>query len=103
MKKSTIKKIAILGLILTILPIIIIIPIAFAIYNFNDSNGFTAICSLTFWIGIILLIVSGILYFTNKQSLSDSKGHAQKIIYERYAKGEITKEELEEMKKDIEK
>lgn len=54
---------------------------------------------LIFWVAVILIIVWAI------QSVGDSGGRtrsAQDILKERYAKGEINKQEYEEKKKDLE-
>ena len=60
------------------------------------------------FMGIILLIVIGLLiYFifqaqkTKGQTSTQNESH-QDILKKRYAKGEITKEEYERMKKDLE-
>ncbi len=59
-----------------------------------------------FWIVLILLVVWFITQFTNKQQSNNFVATGQKetpldILKKRYAKGEITKEQFEEMKKDL--
>ncbi len=59
-----------------------------------------------FWIVLILLVVWFITQFTNKQQSNNFVATSQKetpldILKKRYAKGEITKEQFEEMKKDL--
>ena len=58
------------------------------------------------WI-IILILIAVIIYFLVQTSkLSESTGSAKEtpldILKERYAKGEIDKEEFDRMKKDLE-
>lgn len=55
-----------------------------------------------FWIVIIVLIVYLIVRFTNQQNTrSTSNKSALDILKKRYARGEITKEEFDKMKNDI--
>ena len=56
-----------------------------------------------FWIIIIGVIIWGILQFTNRNQQFNNKDSETPldIITRRYAKGEITKEEFEEMKNKI--
>lgn len=54
------------------------------------------------WIGILFLI--GYLVVRSEETdTKESTENAQRIIDERYAKGEITRAEYQQMKKDIEK
>jgi putative membrane protein len=53
-------------------------------------------------LGVIALVV--ILYLVLRDQRAQEKGdRALEILKERYAKGEITKEEFEEMRKNLEK
>ncbi len=52
------------------------------------------------WIGIIVLI-AWIVIKIAKSSGTESKSNALDIAKERYAKGEISKEEFDQIKKDI--
>jgi len=52
-------------------------------------------------LGTILLLV--VLYYLFRSYGIQGKKDALEILKERYAKGEITKEEFEEMKKNLEK
>ncbi len=52
------------------------------------------------WIVIIGLIVWGVVAFTRRGE-STTKRDPLEIAKERYAKGEITKEEFEQIKKDL--
>lgn len=55
---------------------------------------------LGFWIPIIILACLGIKYLINRKRPREyEEKSALDIAKERYAKGEITKEEFEEMKK----
>ncbi|WP_292391661.1 SHOCT domain-containing protein [Methanosarcina sp. UBA5] len=57
---------------------------------------------LGFWISIIVLACLGIKYIINqKKTCGYEEKSALDIAKERYAKGEITKEEFEEMKKTL--
>lgn len=63
---------------------------------------FGGIISLLFWIALIIAII----YFT-KHFMRDDRGSreddATEILKKRYAKGEITKEDYDRMKKELEK
>lgn len=56
-----------------------------------------------FWIIILGVIIWGILQFTNRNQQSNKADLETPldILKKRYAKGEITKEEFEEMEKKI--
>ena len=51
------------------------------------------------WVAVIVLVVWGIKQFT-KEKTTTSKGVLD-IAKERYAKGEISKEEFEQIKRDL--
>ncbi|OGO20485.1 MAG: hypothetical protein A2144_03075 [Chloroflexi bacterium RBG_16_50_9] len=53
-----------------------------------------------FWIVIIGLIVWGVISF-NRHRESPSKRNPLEIARERYARGEITGEQFEQLKKDL--
>lgn len=53
------------------------------------------------WVLIILLIVGAVSFFARQQGSSNREKSAMDILKERYAKGEISKEEFEEKKRDI--
>ncbi len=56
-----------------------------------------------FWIVIIAVVVYLIIRLTNQNTHTTNKTeNALDILKKRYAKGEISKEEFEEKKKDIE-
>lgn len=54
-----------------------------------------------FWIPVILLIYLSIRYLINRSKKVHEEKIALDIVKERYAKGEITKEEFEEIKKTL--
>ena len=57
-----------------------------------------------FWGGIIALIVWAITRFTRSRNIGGSPGERRSpldIAKERYARGEITKEQFEQIKKDL--
>jgi putative membrane protein len=61
---------------------------------------FGIVMMVVFWIAIIALVVWGIKRFTQETTTSTSNG-ALDIAKERYAKGEISKEEFEQIKRDL--
>jgi putative membrane protein len=61
---------------------------------------FGMVMMVVFWIAIIALVVWGIKRFTQETTTSTSKG-ALDIAKERYARGEISKEEYEQIKLDL--
>jgi len=70
-------------------------------YYYNDffpfhMFGFGVIFMVLFW----GLIVYGAILLFRRNGLND-KGRALEILKERYAKGEITKEQFETIKKDL--
>ncbi len=52
-------------------------------------------------IGVILLIIWIVRRLTNPKKVNVESSTAIEIIKERYAKGEITKEEFENLRKDL--
>ena len=62
--------------------------------------GFSIIWKVIFWGGLITLIVWGIKKLTERGS-SSSKHNPLDIAKERYAKGEISEEEFDRLKKDL--
>lgn len=59
---------------------------------------------LIFWALVIAVLIYGVRWLTGrKRSEGNGGGQApQEIIKERYARGEITREEFEQMKNDLE-
>lgn len=70
----------------------------------HDVSGwwmlFGGIWMFIFWGGLIALIVWGITRLTRRDE-SISKHSPLDVAKERYAKGEINKEEFEQIKKDL--
>jgi len=54
-----------------------------------------------FWIVIVVLAVWLVIYLTRRAAGSSSQQSALDILNQRYARGEISKEEYERVKKDI--
>lgn len=53
------------------------------------------------WLPIIILAVVLIVRYSNNNQPKEKGDSPMDILKKRYAKGEITKEEFEEMKRDI--
>ena len=70
----------------------------------HDVGGwwmlFGGIMMFIFWGGLIALIVWGITRLTRQDSVK-VKNNALDLAKERYARGEINKEEFEQIKKDL--
>jgi putative membrane protein len=62
---------------------------------------FGGILMILFWGGIITLIVWGVRRLTRHSGVSGATGNPLEIAKERYAKGDITKKEYEQIKKDL--
>ena len=69
-------------------------------YDFGWWGVIGVLFMLLFWAGVIALIVWGIKALT-KGGGSTAKSNPLEIAKERYAKGEISKEEFEQMKKNL--
>jgi putative membrane protein len=61
---------------------------------------FGHVLMLVFWAAIIYFVIWLVRNNTNRNGNEDSK-KALDVLKERYAKGEITKEQFESIKKDI--
>ena len=84
-------------------------------HGFSGFGGwgwmiFGGLMMLVFWGGLIALVVLAIRAFTNSgsqepvqagTSSASRRNDALSILQERYARGEITKTEFEEMREDI--
>lgn len=71
-------------------------------YYYNDFSpfhmfGFGYLFMILFW----GLVIYGVVLFFRRNESSKGKGGALETLKERYAKGEITKEVFESMKKDL--
>ncbi len=84
---------------------IVFIIVAFLVYQDARQRGMNAllwfILVILPWIGILFLIIYLILREEKKPQQSLSQKNAGQILDERYAKGEITREEYQQKKKDI--
>ena len=68
--------------------------------EFGWFFGFGIIWMIVFWAAIIALIIWIVKKLTSKSGTASSSG-ALDIAKERYARGEITKEEFEQIKRDL--
>ena len=64
--------------------------------NFPFMHGFGGIFMILFWIILIFLVISLVKKGDSRQSET-----AEEILKKRYARGEISKEEFERMKRDL--
>jgi len=62
--------------------------------------AFGGVGMVIFWGGLIALIVWGITRLTRREG-SSSKHDPLNVAKERYARGEISKEEFQQIKKDL--
>ena len=67
--------------------------------------SFGGVFMILFWAAIIALVIWGIKKLTERDTahISTTTTKPMDITKERYAKGEITKEEFEQLKKDLSK
>ena len=69
-------------------------------HPFNTGFGWVMVALMViFWVVVIALAIWGIMRLS--RSRSGSKSNALEIVKERYAKGEINKEQFEELKKNL--
>jgi len=66
----------------------------------NGWWAFGGISMMLLWIGVVILIIWIAMKIVGGSG-KESKSDALDIARERYAKGEISKEEFEQMKKDL--
>ena len=64
--------------------------------NYPIFHGFGGFFMILFWIAVILIVVSLV-----KKGSGGEKETAEDILKKRYARGEISKEEFERMKKEL--
>lgn len=69
--------------------------------DYGWGMGFGWIFMIIFWILVILGVVYLIKLIAGGARREEKKDTALDILKQRYAKGEITKEEFEEKKKDL--
>ncbi|MFP4186387.1 MAG: SHOCT domain-containing protein [Thermoplasmata archaeon] len=86
--------------------IVVAIVIGILVYRDAEKRGMNGLL----WLILVLLPMVGLLFLViylviredhSKYVRSDTRKSAEKILDERYARGEITSEEYEEMKKEI--
>ena len=67
-----------------------------------SGMGWWWVLGAIFWIGVIVLIIWGVRELTRRGSGGNSSGSsALDIARERYARGEISREEFETIKKNL--
>lgn len=62
--------------------------------------GFGVLAMIIFWAVVISLIVWGVRHYSRRNQ-NTSGDSAIEIARQRYARGEITKEQFEQLKKDL--
>ncbi|MBI2907785.1 MAG: SHOCT domain-containing protein [Chloroflexi bacterium] len=62
---------------------------------------FGSVWMILFWGAIIALVVWGIKALTRSETPSATRRDPLDIVKERYARGEISREEFEQLKKDL--
>jgi putative membrane protein len=73
----------------------------FGEYGYGMGHGFGWIFMILFWVVVILLIFFFVKLLSKRSPNEKTGNRAEELLKERYAKGEISKEEYEQMKKDI--
>ena len=54
-----------------------------------------------FWLVILALIIAGVVWFVRSQPIGQRRSMGLDMLEERYARGEITRDEYLQMKRDI--
>lgn len=70
-------------------------------WDYGWGMGFGWIFMILFWVLVILGVVYLIKMIAGGAGKEEKRDTALDILKQRYAKGEITKEEFEEKKKDL--
>lgn len=66
-----------------------------------EANYGWDIFTTIFWIVVLGLVIYAVFKFLNSQSQTSDKSDPLNIAKERYAKGEITKQQFEQLKKNL--
>jgi putative membrane protein len=69
--------------------------------NYGWGMGFGWIYMIIFWVLVILGILYLVKLFTRGTTPEDKYGTPLEILKQRYAKGEITREEFEKMRDEL--
>ncbi len=70
----------------------------------NGNYGGWEIFMMLFWLVILIVVVLSVVRILKNHESNTSNGSGSiDIVKERYAKGEITKEQFEQLKKDLSK
>jgi len=69
-------------------------------YAYDHMNMFHG-TGMIFWLVLLVIIVLFTMNFFKKKEDLDKRDSALDILKTRYAKGEVSKEEFEQVKKDI--
>ena len=69
--------------------------------GFHGMTWFGGIGMILFWILILAFVIWGVVMISRNNSRHGSSSKALDIAQERYAKGEISKEQYEEIKKSL--
>lgn len=69
-------------------------------YTFGMGGIFMGLVMIIFWVGVISLIVWLFMSLFQKSQQTETDSPLE-ILRSRYAKGEITKQQFENMKKDV--
>ena len=67
----------------------------------HEGNGWIGIIWMVFWIAIISVVLMLLYRMANKHVSATGHREPLEIAKERFAKGEITKDELAEIKKEL--
>ena len=64
-------------------------------------NGWGMGLGMILWLVILALIIAGVVWFVRSQPIGQRRSMGLDILEERYARGEITRDEYLQMKRDI--